>query len=106
MMPVTWDRIAGARAIIEAALPGFVVETSMGSHFFHNLISLRIGYLTVGPGARDGFLDWPWLEQAPGGRDEGPYVRHVRLPRPLEIRLDGRSGRGVILKAAPNGSTT
>jgi hypothetical protein len=42
-------------------------------------------------------IDWKWLGQQ-DAFEETRFFRHVRLPRPLVVRVDGRSGRGVILK--------
>jgi hypothetical protein len=33
------------------------------------------------------------------------YLRHVRLERPLDLRIDGRARRGVVLKRAPEMGT-
>jgi hypothetical protein len=43
-------------------------------------------------------IDWDWLEQQPLVQ-AGAFTRHVRLPAPLRVRVDGRSGRGLIEKA-------
>lgn len=91
-IPVRWDQISGARAIVEAALPGMSPEPSQGSHFFHNLSSFGVCYLTV-PMGRD--VDWDWLRRQPE-HGRSAHVRHVRLAAPLEIAVDGRTGRGVI----------
>ena len=40
-------------------------------------------------------IDWDWLERQPPESDTG-LVRHLRLAEPLSIRVDGRTGRGVI----------
>ncbi|MBK9126537.1 MAG: hypothetical protein IPM13_01910 [Phycisphaerales bacterium] len=99
-VPVTWPQISGARAIVEATLPAMDVEPSQGSHFFHNLASMRVFYLTVhhsGPGQ----VDWTFLTAQPAVR-ETRWVRHVRLSAPLEVRVDARSGRGVVLRAEPS----
>jgi hypothetical protein len=93
--PVAWSAIAGARVIVEAMAPAMNVEPSQGSHFFHNLSSLRVGYFTV-PVAGRYRIDWPWLEAQPAAH-ELTFVRHVRLAQPLTIKIDGRSRRGVIL---------
>lgn len=94
-IPVTWPQVAGARAIVEATLPGFSVEPSQGSHFFHNISSAGVGYFSVG--ASRGRIDWNWLEAQPVIHD-GAFVRHVRTPVPLRVKIDGRSGRGVIIR--------
>jgi hypothetical protein len=94
-IPVTWSAISGARAIVEAMAPAMNVEASGGSHFFHNLSSFRVGYFTV-PMSGRARIDWPWIEAQPATQ-ELTFVRHVRLRQPLTIKIDGRSGRGVVV---------
>jgi hypothetical protein len=92
-IPVRWDQISGARGIVEATLPQMNPEPSQGSHFFHNLTSFSVLYLTVPFGTGRG-VDWGWLQ----GREvvaRTPHVRHVRTGAPLLLRVDGRSRRGV-----------
>jgi hypothetical protein len=72
------------------------VELSQGSHFFHNLSSFRVPYFSV-PLGRRAAIDWSWLERQRLVA-ESTHVRHVEADRPLEIRVDGRTGRGIILK--------
>ncbi len=95
-IPVVWSQIAGARVIVEAMQPEMNVELSQGTHFFHNLSSFRVPYFSIPLSSRTP-IDWQWLakQEAAG---EGRFVRHARLALPLTIRVDGRSGRGVILK--------
>jgi len=94
-IPVNWSQISGAKTIVEATLPEMNVELSQGSHFFHNLSSFRACYFMV---RHDGPfpIRWEWLNRQPIA-DETEFVRHVRLPAPLSIRVDGRNGRGVVL---------
>lgn len=101
-IPVTWPQVAGAQVLVEATLPSFDVEISQGSHFFHNLSSFRVSYFAVGhePGER---LAWDWLAAQPAERDTS-FVRHVRVERPLLVKVDGRTGRGVILAGSARGS--
>ena len=95
-VPVTWPQVAGAGALVESGLPGFRVEPSQGSHFFHNLVNQRVSFLSVGqPGEQP--VDWDWL----GARElveRTPHARHVKTEAPLTVRVDGRSRRGVILR--------
>ncbi|MBN2053929.1 histidine kinase [bacterium] len=95
-IPVMWSQIANSSVIVESGLEDFYVEPSQGTHFFQNLISHGVAYMTVNPG-KDGAIDWNWLASLPA-KAEGEFVRHVRLERPLDVRIDGRLGRGVILK--------
>ncbi len=95
-IPVVWSQIAGAKVIVEAMRPEMNVELSQGSHFFHNLSSFRVPYFSI-PLSGRASVDWKWLEQQPAVA-ETDHVRHVRLGEPLKVRVDGRSGRGVILE--------
>ena len=93
-IPVAWGQISGARVIVEATLPDVQPDLSQGSHFFHNLLSFHVLYLSVehhGPHR----IDWEWLGRQPVVQSTA-HVTHVRLPEPLEVRVDGISGRGVI----------
>ena len=80
--------------IVEATLPGMDVEPSQGSHFFHNISSLGVGYLMV-PHRGQPPIDWAWLEAQPSVA-ETDHVRHVRLSQPLLVKIDGRVGRGAV----------
>jgi hypothetical protein len=93
-IPVAWGQICGARAIVEATLPNMNVDLSQGSHFFHNMASFRVSYFSVRHDGDDR-LDWSWLA---GQRAvaETDLVRHVRLDAPLLVKVDGRTGQGVV----------
>jgi hypothetical protein len=96
-VPVVWDQIAGARAIVEAGFHDFKVTPSQGSHFFQHLMTFRVGYFTVNPEAGEGRVDWPWLAAQPS-LSEHANVRHIRLKSPISVRMNGRDHRGVIVK--------
>jgi len=98
-IPVTWSQVSGAKVIVEATLPAMNVEPSQGSHFFHNLSSFQISYFTVKPGWDGGLIDWEWLE-AQETVTETEHLRHVRLREPLLVRVDGRTGLGLITRGA------
>ncbi len=46
-IPVMWSDISEAKMIVECSIPGFQVEASQGTHFFQNITSLGVGYLTI-----------------------------------------------------------
>jgi len=93
-IPVDWSQISEARAIVETTLSRMNVDLSQGSHFFHNLSSFQASYFMLHH--EDRFkIDWEWLGQQSIVK-ETEHVRHVHLAEPLQIRVDGRSGRGVI----------
>ena len=95
-IPVNWGQVSGAKTIIEATQENFKVEMSQGSHFFHNLINLRVAYFSV-PFSSNYQIDWVWLNAQEIIKDT-EFVRLVRLKAPLSVKVDGRSGRGVIQK--------
>jgi CheY-like chemotaxis protein len=99
-IPVTWDQIAGARAIVEAGFKDIDVAPSQGSHFFQNITSFMVGYFTIAGNAVSDFLDWEWLTAEPAF-EEKTFTRHLRLPVPLVIRINGQQNRGIILKPEP-----
>lgn len=96
-IPVSWNQIAGARVIVEAGFEDIRVVPSQGTHFFQNLTSCHVGYFTVNPEVGEGHVDWSWLASQEAVR-QTELVRHIRLPRPLSVKMNGRTGEGVILK--------
>jgi len=94
-IPVEWGQISGARAIVEAKLENIHVDLSQGSHFFHNISNLKILYFSLNQSETSTF-DWNWLE-IQQTVDETEFVRHIHLPSPLTIKVDGRKKQGVIL---------
>ena len=98
-IPVSFSQISHAKAIVEADLPGFAVESSQGSHFFHNLTTMRIKYIKVTQSSADNFVDWEWLYQMPT-RIRTKHCALTKLESPMDLRFDGRSGIGAVIKSA------
>jgi len=96
-IPVTWEQIAGAKAIIETSFKELSVEPSQGSHFFQNITSFMIGYFTVNSQLGKGFVNWDWLlSKKPFDRKN--FTRHLRLKNPILLKMNGHRNKGVILK--------
>lgn len=96
-IPVRWNHISEARVIVECGLPNFMVEPSQGTHFFQNLTSLGVGYMTVNPFMGDGVCDFAALDAMPS-QQETLYLRHVRFDEPLDVFIDGQNNKGIIKK--------
>ncbi len=96
-VPVGWHQISGVKVMVETALENFDIEPSQGSHFFQNMTSRKIGYITIPLRKKDSFVDWKWLNSLES-QEKTDLVRHVRLERPMVIKLDGRRGGALILK--------
>lgn len=94
-IPVKWTHISEAKVIVECGIARFDVEPSQGTHFFQNVTSLGVGYLTINPFRGDGIFRSDLLDRMPATH-EGEYLRAVRFDRPLQVCIDGRSNRGIV----------
>ena len=96
-IPVQWRHISGVGAIIELRNEKLKADPSQGSHFFQNITSLGIHYITVTEGAEsEDHFDWEWLNSLPVVQ-ETTFLRHVRLEKPLILKIDGRKSQCVII---------
>lgn len=108
-IPVKWPHISCARIIAEVALPNYRIDPSQGTHFFQNLTSLGVGYFTIDAGnaakpaegsgestPHTSFFRKELLDSMPAV-SETEYIRHVRLPKPLRILMDGKKQLGVVI---------
>jgi CheY-like chemotaxis protein len=96
-IPVTWDQISGAAAIVESGFKDFEVEPSQGSHFFQNITSFRVGYFTVDASHKIGFIDWDWL-LSQDVVEELKFTNHLRFKQPASVKINGHKNIGIILK--------
>ena len=90
-----WSDISEAVAIVEMDLKDFRVESSQGTHFFHNLVARNAGYMKIRYSRPDSWLnmtaarDWSVV-----GRTA--HCIHFRTLNPLTVAMDGRSGRAAV----------
>ena len=96
-IPVKWAQISSARLIVESALPGYRIEPSQGTHFFQNLTSFGVGYFTIDAANGDGVADTDYLDSLPAVH-ETDTIRIVEFPEPLEVAINGRKSRGIVMK--------
>ena len=92
-IPVKWGQISGARTIVECPLADIPVDPSQGAHFFQNIISFNVGYITFSED-KD-IIDWNWLNNQK--IEQTGQVNHIQLKKSLKILLDGQSRSAVIL---------
>jgi len=93
-VPVVWGQISAARVIVEVTLPEAPTSLSHGTHFFHRLLSNQVLYMSVENDGQ-GRIDWDWLDEQEAIW-ESRNVRHVRVPAPLEVRIDCATRYGLI----------
>ncbi|RUM40837.1 MAG: phosphoenolpyruvate synthase/pyruvate phosphate dikinase, partial [Desulfocapsa sp.] len=102
-VPVQWRDISGVGAIVELQNELLHAEPSQGSHFFQNITSLGIPYLTIketgttkcSSSQGEDCVDWNWF-MAQNDFEDGKYVRHIRLERPFVMKCDGKKEMAVL----------
>jgi hypothetical protein len=94
-IPVTWANISRARVIVEMGLKDFPLDGSLGSHFFHNVTSMNVGYFTIPHNSADSSINMNVLKNMPA-IDQGKYIRHVCFSNELTIIMDGKNRQALI----------
>lgn len=94
-IPVMWSEISEAKMIVESAIPGYQIEPSQGTHFFQNITSLGVGYLTIDTVRKDGFIDETKIESLECV-SKGAYTRLYKAPNSLEGYIDRSSNEAVV----------
>lgn len=90
-IPVAWSQISNAKIIVEVNLPGTYLDASLGSHFFHNVTSMNVGYFSVNQGIDGGIIEWDKLKNRMTIQ-KGRYFSHIRFDKPVIVRMDGKKG--------------
>ena len=96
-IPVNWNEISNVKAMVETAFEDYNIKPSQGTHFFQNIISRGIGYINIDLNKKESWIDWNWLKEQKA-KNQLNFVKHIKLQKPLLIRLDGRNGKALILK--------
>lgn len=94
-IPVTWPQISHAKVIVETSLEGFPLDASSGSHFFHNVTSMNVGYFCVQPEISKSFIRYDILREQTSTR-KTTYFTIATFEKPLEVRMDGKKRIAVI----------
>ena len=96
-IPVIWPQISSAKIIVESGLTNYRIDPSQGTHFFQNLTSFNVGYLTINPFINDGFFDVDYLNKQEA-EYEDTYLRHICFKEPLTVIIEGKNNRAAIFK--------
>ena len=94
-IPVQWSQISMAKVIVEMSLPGFPLDSSLGSHFFHNVTSMNIGYLSVQDRSERDYINWTNIQKMQLV-EQTKHFKHVRTDHPLSIKMNGKERRAAI----------
>lgn len=96
-IPVQWQHISQALCIVEVGLKDFQFEPSLGSHFFHNITALNIGYFMIPFQSPNAYIRWEELNKL-DLIQETTQLKWVYSKRPLNILMDGKNHRYLIYK--------
>ncbi|MBP6977661.1 MAG: PEP/pyruvate-binding domain-containing protein [Bacteroidales bacterium] len=94
-IPVNWPQISNAKIIVETSLEGFPLDASSGSHFFHNVTSMNVGYFSIQEENPKTFLRWDVLDKQPLVAKTN-FFNHICFQKPLTIKMDGKQRISVI----------
>jgi hypothetical protein len=95
-IPVNWSQISNARVIVEVSLANYPLDSSLGSHFFHNVTSMNIGYFSVLDNSKTDYIRWDMLHEVEIIK-RTRYLKHVRFREPLQVLMNGKQKTSVVL---------
>jgi hypothetical protein len=98
-IPVNWSQISHAKVIVETSLEEFPLDASLGSHFFHNVTSMNVGYFSIQHDSSTSFIRWEELSKQKV-IEETEFVKHIRFEEPVCIMMDGKKRISIILRHA------
>ncbi|MBI9109110.1 MAG: hypothetical protein JEZ04_20365 [Spirochaetales bacterium] len=98
-IPVIWSQISKAKIIVEVGLEDYNIEPSQGTHFFHNVVALNIGYFYVKYQKKaESFIDWNHIKSVEGAT-KYKYFVHIASCKPFKVIMDGKNHRSMICKS-------
>lgn len=90
-IPTAFSNISMAKVIVEVGLENFRVDPSQGTHFFHNILSMNIGYVSVPYGVNNNILNWDKLDKIEVV-EETKYIKVVKTEKAMIVKMDGKRG--------------
>jgi hypothetical protein len=94
-IPVLWAHISKARVIVEMGLPNYPLDASLGSHFFHNVTSMNVGYFSVSHNSSNTKLNLDVLKHQKLV-NETDFIKHVEFEEPLTVLMNGKDRHALI----------
>lgn len=94
-IPVLWSQISNAKVIVEISLSNFPLDASLGSHFFHNISTMNIGYFAIEHTNEDNFINWDILKQQTVVEKTEFFV-HVQFKKNLCVYMQGKERTATI----------
>ncbi len=94
-IPVLWSQISNAKVIVEISMSNFALDASLGSHFFHNISTMNIGYFAIEHTNEDNFINWDILKRQRVVETTEFFV-HVQFEKNLCVYMQGKERTATI----------
>ena len=97
-IPIIWSQISRAKVIVEVGLKNYEIEPSQGTHFFHNVVAMNVGYFNVPfKKKKKSFIDWEYIKSLKSV-NKYEYFVHIVNQKPFNVIMDGKKSRSIICK--------
>ncbi|MCG8531184.1 MAG: hypothetical protein MI749_11020, partial [Desulfovibrionales bacterium] len=93
-IPVVWNDISNVGVMVETTIESIKADPSQGSHFFQNITSLGISYITV-LDTEDDFIQYDFLDSL--DCKTTPHLKHIHFNTPLKVWVDGKTSQAVLI---------
>lgn len=94
-IPVSWNDISNVGVMVETTIDSIKADPSQGSHFFQNITSLGICYITVSDKGED-FINYDFF-RCRECENSTQYLRHIKFENPVKILVDGKTSQAVLM---------
>ena len=88
-IPVRWPQISNAAVIIETSFQDYPLDGSSGSHFFHNVTAMNVGYYSIQQELFSSIINWEIFKKQKI-ITQTKYFKHIRFDKPFLVRMDGK----------------
>ncbi|MBT3807732.1 MAG: phosphoenolpyruvate synthase PpsA, partial [Desulfobacula sp.] len=94
-IPVVWNDISNVGVMLETTIESIKADPSQGSHFFQNITSLGISYITISDKGDD-FIDYEFF-RCQSCENTTTYLKHIKFEKPIKILVDGKTSQAVLI---------
>ncbi|MBU8911183.1 MAG: phosphoenolpyruvate synthase PpsA [Desulfobacterales bacterium] len=94
-IPVVWNDISNVGVMLETTIESIKADPSQGSHFFQNITSLGISYITISDKGDD-FIDYEFFK-CQACENVTTYLKHIKFENPIKILVDGKTSQAVLM---------
>ncbi|RKY54214.1 MAG: hypothetical protein DRP93_05375, partial [Candidatus Neomarinimicrobiota bacterium] len=95
-VPIQFGQISQSKVIVESGIQGFDIPPSQGTHFFHNVVAMNIGYFSVPyQSEEEDFINWDLLRSMKK-IGKWKYFKHIHSAKPINVKMNGKTGEAII----------